>query len=101
MKRANDFVVGLTVIFVAVALVGATLWVEQASMGQRHSRVVARFRDIGNAKVGDAVVIRGVPAGRIEGIELAPDGWVETRLSLDPKVRLPQDPVVLLSESSL
>jgi phospholipid/cholesterol/gamma-HCH transport system substrate-binding protein len=62
---------------------------------------VARFHDVGNARVGNVVVIRGVVGGRIQGIELAPAGWVDVRMKLDPSVQLPAEPIVLLNESSL
>jgi len=102
MKRtSNDFIVGLAVILTAVAIVAATLWVQQADLGQRRSRYEARFRDVGNAQVGSAVVIRGVQSGRIESIELAEGGWVHMRLRLDEATDLPRDPVVLLSSASL
>ena len=101
MKRTNDFVVGLTILVGAAIIIGATLWVKQADLGNRQERVSARFRDVGNVRVGAAVVLRGVRAGRVEAIELARDGWVEVRMALDPDVRLPRDPVVLLNESSL
>jgi phospholipid/cholesterol/gamma-HCH transport system substrate-binding protein len=88
------------VLIVAVVLVGSVAWVNQASVGTENV-LVAQFRDVGNTRVGNAVVIRGVIAGRIEGIELATDGWVDVRMKLDPVIRLPADPVVLLNESSL
>src|SRR4030095_1955115 len=101
MKRANDFVVGLTVLLGAVVIVGATLWVKRTSLRNRHERTSARFRDVGSVRVGAAVVLRGVNAGRVERIELGRDGWVELTMSLDPAVAVPRDPVVLLNESSL
>lgn len=101
MKRTNDFVVGLTVLFGVVAIIAATLWVKQADLRDRNERVSARFRDVGNVRVGAAVVLRGVRAGRVERIELGRDGWVEVAMMLDPEVQLPRDPVVLLNESSL
>lgn len=102
MKRtSNDFVVGLTVILTTFAVIAATLWVQQADIGRRRSRHEARFRDVGNAQVGSAVVIRGVQSGRIEAIELTEGGWVHMRIRLDDDVDLPQDPVVLLSSASL
>lgn len=101
MKRTNDFVVGATVILTAIAIVAATLWVQQADFGTRRARFEARFRDVGSARVGSAVVIRGVQSGRIESIELTDAGWVHMRLRLDEAVELPRDPVVLLSSSSL
>jgi phospholipid/cholesterol/gamma-HCH transport system substrate-binding protein len=101
MKRSNDFLVGAVVLIVSGALIAAVLWIQQADVGQREQHVVARFRDIGNARVGNAAVIRGVRGGHIDALELAPNGWVHVRMSVDRDVRLPQDPVVLLNESSL
>ena len=101
MRRSNDFLVGTVVLLVILTLTGATLWVKQTDIGERHSKVVARFRDVGNARVGNAVVIRGVRAGTIEAIELARGGWVHVRMKLDRTMQLPGTPVVLLNESSL
>jgi phospholipid/cholesterol/gamma-HCH transport system substrate-binding protein len=101
MKRSNDFLVGLTVIAAVVIMTGAILWVKQSDMGRKRDAVTARFRDVGSVRVGAQVVIRGVKSGRVESLELAPNGWVEARLSLDPAAELPKDPVVLLNESSL
>jgi phospholipid/cholesterol/gamma-HCH transport system substrate-binding protein len=101
MKRNNDAIVGAVVLMTAIALIASVLWVKQADAGRRREEVVANFRDVGNARVGNAVVIRGVVGGRIQAIELASGGWVEVRMKLNPSVELPHDPVVLLSESSL
>jgi phospholipid/cholesterol/gamma-HCH transport system substrate-binding protein len=101
MRPRNDFLVGSAVILVIISLTGATLWVKQTDIGERRSRVVARFHDVGNVRVGNGVVIRGVRAGRIDAIELEPTGWVYVRMSLDHVMRLPESPVVLLNESSL
>jgi phospholipid/cholesterol/gamma-HCH transport system substrate-binding protein len=101
MKRGNDFIVGLVVLVAIAATALSVAWVKQADVGRRQLDVIAHFRDVGNARVGNAVVVRGVVGGRIQAIELAPDGWVNVRLKLDPSVRLPADPVVLLNESSL
>ena len=99
--RASDLLVGLVVILGTLAILGATLWVNQSDLGHRRIGVRARFRDVGSVRVGSAVVIRGVPSGRVQMLELAPDDWVEMRMKLDPDVRLPRDPVALLNESSL
>ena len=101
MKRANDVIVGLVVITIILALGGSLAWVKGSDVGKRQHEVVARFHDVGNARVGNVVVIRGVVGGRIQAIELAPAGWVDVRMKLDPTVQLPQEPVVLLNESSL
>ena len=101
MRRTNDFLVGTIVLLVILTLTGATFWAKQTDIGERRAKVVARFRDVGNARVGNAVVIRGVRAGTIEAIELARGGWVHVRMSLDRSMQLPATPVVLLNESSL
>lgn len=101
MRRANDFVVGIVILLGAAVIVGATLWARQSSIGQEEAGVAARFRDVGNVQVGNAVLIRGVRAGRIKNIELTDEGWVQVRMTLDPTVHLPQDPAVVLGASSL
>lgn len=101
MKRADDFVVGLTILGAIVVIVGGTLWVKQADFGRERTSVTARFAEVGGARVGTPVVIRGVRAGRIEAMELSDSAFVLARMSLDPEVELPRDAVVLLNESSL
>jgi phospholipid/cholesterol/gamma-HCH transport system substrate-binding protein len=100
-KRSNDFVVGLVTVAGVVAIVLATLWAKQADVGRRRAQAVARFQNVGGAQPGNGVFIRGVRAGRIEALELADGGWVQVRMSLDPEVHLPPDPVVVLAASSL
>ena len=101
MKRRSDVLVGLVVLLVAAALEISVVWVKQTDISGHKREVVAQFRDVGNARVGNAVVIRGVVGGRIQAIELAAEGWVNARMRIDPAVQLPSDPVVLLNESSL
>ena len=101
MKKRPDFIVGMTVIVTVVALITSVLWMRQSDPTRRRQRVVARFTDVGNARVGNQAVIRGVRSGRIQSIELADDGAVLVHLSLNRDAQLPQDPVVLLNESSL
>ncbi len=101
MKRTNDFVVGLTIVLGTLTIIGTTLWVKQTDLRNKHDRITARFRDVGSVRVGAAVVLRGVEAGRVQRIELGRDGWVEVTMALDQNVPLPTNPVVLLNESSL
>ena len=101
MKPRYDALVGLTVVIVVLATIGGLAWAKQSDVGRRQREIVALFRDVGNARVGNSVVVRGVVGGRIQRIELAPNGWVAVRMKIDPSVVLPADPVVLLNESSL
>ncbi len=101
MKRTNDFLVGIVVVVCTLAVIVATMWVNQSDVGQPRAQIVARFRDVGNVRVGSAVVIRGVQSGRVDAIELAEGGWVKMRIRLDEEVELPRRPVVLLNAASL
>ncbi len=101
MRRRPDFIVGMVVLATIVALFGSITWVRQTDVSRRRQHVTARFQDVGNARVGNAAVIRGVRSGRIDRIELDDDGSVMVRMSLEKGAVLPADPVVVLNESSL
>ncbi len=100
-KRSNDFMLGAVILGAIALIVGVSLFLREAEIGGKRHRVTARFSDVGQVQVGNAVVIRGVKAGKVEAIELADNGWVHVRLSLNEDVELPRDPVVLLGASSL
>ncbi len=100
-KRTSDFVVGITVIVVTAAIIAATLWLNRADLGGRTRHLTVRARDVGGVALGNPVVIRGVRAGRVEGIALGDNNWVVLKLGLDRGVELPADPVVLLAASTL
>lgn len=100
-KRANDWLVGAVVLGTMLVLVAATMYLQQADLGTRRTTVTAHFRDVGNMQVGNAVVIRGVTAGRIERISLADGDWVSVEMRLNEGISLPADPVVLLQAATL
>src|SRR6478672_10102275 len=100
-SRTTDILVGAFVVLGAAVVIGASLWARQTRVGAQRSGLTARFHDVGNAGVGTGVFIRGVRSGRIAALELGDDGWVRVRLLLDPKARLPDDPVVVLGASTL
>jgi phospholipid/cholesterol/gamma-HCH transport system substrate-binding protein len=102
MKRQDDFVVGLVVIAAVIVVTGMALWLSRAQLGGRRDVVISRMREVGGAKVGSPVVIRGVEAGHISAITLdEKDGWVIVKVALDKGISLPRDPVLTLSEASL
>lgn len=100
-NRSNDWIVGAVIIVSMIGIVASTLYLQQADLTRKRSEVSARFRDVGNLQVGNSVVIRGVLAGRVEQIALAPAGWVGVRLNLDEGITLPANPVVLIQASTL
>ena len=101
MKRSNDAIVGAVVIAALALIIAAIMWMKQSDVTGGQQEIVARFQDVGNGRVGNSVVIRGVVAGRIQGIELGAGGWVNVHMKLERDMQLPADPVVLLNESSL
>ncbi len=100
-QRSNDFMLGAVIIGAIALIVGVSLFLRETEIGGKRHRVTARFGDVGQVQVGNAVMIRGVKAGKVEAIELADNGWVHVRLSLNDDVQLPREPVVLLGASSL
>jgi phospholipid/cholesterol/gamma-HCH transport system substrate-binding protein len=100
-KRSTDVMVGAFVVLGAAAIIAGTMWAREGHLGRGTAAVVARFREVGGAGVGTNAYIRGVRAGRVAAVELGDDGWVRVRIALEPAVRLPADPVVLLGGSSL
>jgi len=100
-RRTNDWLVGSVVLGAMVLTVAATMFLQQSDIGKRRESITARFRDVGNLSIGNSVVIRGVRAGRVENIALADRGWVTARLTLDPGIQLPPDPVVLIQAATL
>ncbi|MGZ8455622.1 MAG: MlaD family protein [Gemmatirosa sp.] len=100
-SRSTDAIVGAFMLLGVASIVGGTLWTRQADLGRDEATVTARFRDVGSAGVGTGVFVRGVRAGRLTTLALDDDGWVRVRLHLDPEVRLPDDPVVVLGAASL
>lgn len=100
-ERSNDFLLGAVILGAIALVIGVSLYLREADIGAKRSPITARFRDVGQVQVGNAVVIRGVKAGKVEGIELADGGWVHVRISLSEDVALPPNPVLLLGASSL
>lgn len=100
-KRSNDFLLGGVILGAIALVIAVSMYLRETDIGAKRSQITARFRDVGQVQVGNAVVIRGVKAGKVEGIELADGGWVHVRISLSEDVALPPNPVLLLGASSL
>ena len=100
-QRSNDWIVGATILVVMVGIVFSTLFLQQAEFGKKPELVTAHFRDVGGVQVGNAVVIRGVVAGRVKQIALAPNDWVLISMELNEGTLMPADPVVLVQAATL
>lgn len=99
--RSNDWIVGLVIVLAAIGIVASTMFLQQTAIGKKRQGITARFRDVGNIQVGNAVVIRGVHAGRVQEVGLVDKGWVLVTMDLEKEVALPADPVVLIQAATL
>ncbi len=73
-----------------------------ADIGDNPYTVTARFRDVLDLVPQAGVQVNNVPVGRVEQIELAPDGWTaEVTVQLDGDVRLPANALANIRQSSL
>lgn len=101
MKRANEVLVG-AVVLGAVALVFAgSFWISQQRFGRDDQRSEARFRNIGGLQTGSPVLLRGVRIGRVESVSLGLQNWVNVEFRLRGDVRLPLQPIAIISSTTL
>ncbi|MGH7576316.1 MAG: MlaD family protein [Longimicrobiales bacterium] len=101
-RRRTDVIVGVVVLLGATLILIGILWLRGGGLGRDRITLQARFRDVGQLLDGNAVKVYGVPIGRVQDIALDPrGGGVIVTMRLSEDVRLPEDPVVLLSPESM
>ena len=102
MKRRNEILVGLTILIGIVLIVIGTIYLKGEGFGREEQIIRARVHEAGQLLEGASVKLRGVPIGRVEAIELEENSsGVLITMSIASEVRLPEDPVVLLSPESM
>jgi phospholipid/cholesterol/gamma-HCH transport system substrate-binding protein len=102
VTRRNEVVVGLVVLGGVLLVVFGTIWMQGLKFGGEEQSVKARFSEVGQLLPGSNVKFRGVPIGRVEGIELERSGGgVIVTMAVNGNVRLPADPVVIIAPESL
>lgn len=101
MKRANETLVGLSVLVAFAAIVAGSVWLSQARFGQDDRIVEARFRSIGGLQEGSPVLQQGVRVGRVEAVALGDSNWVHVVFRLRSGMRLPSRPVAVIAATSL
>jgi len=99
--RRTEIRVGAVILLSAIVLSLGMIWLRGEGLGRGSEVIEARFREIGQLRVGGSVKFRGVPVGRVSDIELerGGDGVIVT-LRLENGLVLPEDPVVILSPES-
>ena len=101
-RRRSDVVVGAVVLLGIALVVLGVIWLKGGGLGREERTVRARVREVGQLLEGSAVKLHGVPIGRVDEIALDPSGGgVIVTMLIDNEVRLPEDPVVLLSPESM
>lgn len=102
MKRSViETVLGAVVLFVA----GLFLFYSYKTANIKSVdgyELTADFSGIGGLSVGDEVQISGVKIGSVIGVDLDDETYLaRVRMSIDPKVQLPDDTAALISSESL
>jgi len=73
-----------------------------ADVGDHPFTVKARFKDVLDLVPQSGVKVNEVPVGRVENIQLAPDGWTaEVTMLVNGNVELPANALAMLRQSSL
>jgi phospholipid/cholesterol/gamma-HCH transport system substrate-binding protein len=73
-----------------------------ADLGDHPYTVKAEFRDVLDLVPQSGVKVNEVPVGRVEDIQLAPDGWTaEVTMRVNGDVELPANALAMLRQSSL
>jgi phospholipid/cholesterol/gamma-HCH transport system substrate-binding protein len=73
-----------------------------ADLGDHPYTVKAQFKDVLDLVPQSGVKVNEVPVGRVEDIQLAPDGWTaEVTMRVNGDVQLPANALAMLRQSSL
>ena len=73
-----------------------------ADVGDHPFTVKARFKDVLDLVPQSGVKVNEVPVGRVESIQLAPDGWTaEVTMLVNGNVDLPANALAMVRQSSL
>ena len=102
MTRRKEILVGLVIVAGVVAAVLGTLWLQDASFGRGTKAVEALFLEVGQLMEGNAVKLRGVTIGRVQGISVEPGGEaVRVRMRIREDIVLPDNRGVISAPESM
>jgi phospholipid/cholesterol/gamma-HCH transport system substrate-binding protein len=102
-SRSTELKVGITVSFAIILLLVGVAWVGQYRLTKRGFPLEVRFTDVGGLDQGDPVTVAGMERGRVEQIELEPDGvlvslWLEPDVVLDAETEIAIENIGMMGE---
>jgi len=102
MTRRREILVGVVIVAGVLVAVLGTLWLQDASFGRGTREVEGLFLEVGQLMEGNSVKLRGVTIGRVEGIQVEPDGTaVRVSMRVREDVTLPERPAVISAPESM
>ncbi len=101
MKRANESLVGATVLGALALVVAGSVWLSQARFGRNDQLAEGRFRNIGGLQAGNPVLVHGVRVGRVEAVRLGDGNWVNVGFRIAGATALPAQPAAIISSTTL
>src|SRR6266849_3082340 len=88
------FVVGIVLVFLAVEVTVGT------GLLTKGYHLYIKYQSVEGLRPGDAVLVAGVKLGKVEAVDLQPDG-VRVKLMLDAKATVQRDAVARLDYQAL
>ncbi|HEY0969938.1 MAG TPA: MlaD family protein [Gemmatimonadales bacterium] len=88
MRRRDEVLVGLLILFAAVVGVVGTIWLVRGGLGGGYP-LYARFPWGAGLKVGQPVQLAGVNVGTVGNVKLDPNGTLVVEMEIDPEYGIP------------
>jgi len=99
-RDRHEIQVGLALVVALVVLIAGLLWFQRYQFGVQHQTVQVDFPQAGGLAAGDPVEVRGIPMGKVQSVELAPEG-VRVTLDVRREVTLGPDSRFSIGSSGL
>jgi phospholipid/cholesterol/gamma-HCH transport system substrate-binding protein len=89
MKRRDEILVGLLLLFAVVVGVGGTIWIARGGLARNYT-MSTRFPWGAGLKQGQAVLLAGVQVGFVDQVEIDPSGMLDVKLKIQQQYRIPK-----------
>jgi phospholipid/cholesterol/gamma-HCH transport system substrate-binding protein len=89
MKRRDEVIVGVFVTATLIIGVVGTLWLARRGFGKSYP-MYSRFSWGSNLKVGQQVLLAGVPIGYVDEVDLNPNGFLDVKMAIDKERKIPE-----------